>query len=174
MQLRIPAFGFFLIATILCTPAADAADSASAPGNLPDDWVYVEAYDFRILAPPGTRFESLQGIDSAVGEFVGHDFTLDFDLGIYAPNFRRIREDLGSAAETLTIDGKEAIFVDFAGDPEENGCVGTDVNANYLNLYEELGAEVTLWIMGCSGDPATVEIMRKMVRTVDFAPYNGE
>jgi hypothetical protein len=50
----------------------------------PTGWQKVDAGPFSILAPSGWEFHQLAGVDSYVGEFVGHGLTLRFDFGGYS------------------------------------------------------------------------------------------
>ena len=76
----------------------------------PENWQLVDANSFTISLPPSWKFNTLQGIDSYVAEFVGDGVTLNFDYGWYS-NPLADESDSRYVVTYETIDGKKAKIV---------------------------------------------------------------
>lgn len=80
--------------------------------EIPSDWIEVSAGDvFSLMAPPGTEFHPLQGIDSFVGTFKTPDFELSFDYGLYSNRLDDLSTGTDPEVHTILIDDKNARIV---------------------------------------------------------------
>ena len=161
----------FLIFALL---SASGCATIERPPDVPSDWVLVSADNrYALWAPRGTRYRRGPPFDSWVGNFSHPEFTIYMDYGIYAPDFRRLRELFPSRTETVTIDGKEAIIAQYPN-RKEDGCEGTTVEVNILNVdtlsFTDDPAEITLWLYACVQDDDTAVTLRRIYRTVLFLP----
>lgn len=92
----LPLAGALLIGASLLAVGCSSED---AP---PIGWKMIDAGSFSIFAPPGWKFDRLQGVDSYVGEFVGDGFVLNFDFGEYSNS---LDEDQASYVITYDLIG---------------------------------------------------------------------
>ena len=145
------------------------------PQDVPSSWGLVSADNrYALWAPQGTRYRRGPPFDSWVGNFSHPQFTIYMDYGIYAPDFRQLRERFPARTETVTIDGKEAIIAQYASRTED-GCDGTSIEVNILHVdtlsfFSDDPAEITLWLYACVHDDDTAMTVRRIYQTVVLLP----
>jgi hypothetical protein len=107
---RLDSMKTLLFGAALLIAATACGSSGSNRTPAPDGWQRIDATSFAAWLPPGWVFNTLQGIDSYVGEFTGDGVTLTFDFGCYSDNLN-FDGDPAYDVTFETIDGREAKLV---------------------------------------------------------------
>ena len=146
---------------------------ASHPAEpVPRNWIELKAGQaFTIKAPPGTKFQPEQGIDSFVGSFVGRGFKIHFDYGIYSNDLEGMRGKKGIAFTDTQIDEKKGVIV--IARPNTPGCrteVASHIKTAHVKRFSFLGRGYpkSLTIYGCANIEDNVQIMKSMYRSIHF------
>lgn len=170
-----------LLLVMAVTPMAACISPLQRPSDVPEDWIAVAgARIFVLHAPPGTKFERHQGIDSFVGAYVHPDFSIEFDYGIY--NRRPDEVPSRLAGERIVLDGKDAmIFVEqgsIFGYPVEGeqSCVALltgdieDPPPHQGGGPEETFdfPPLTLSMTSCTSRPDVIETVKRVYKTIQF------
>ena len=165
-----PAYLLFVLAF---ASAAFGADP-QALGSAPPDWTRLYAKDaFSLLAPPGTRFVPLQGINSFVAAFKNPTFNLEFDYGMYSNSLDEFIGDRRFTVESTTIDGLNGRLVTGPRpDDARTGCRHQTL-IYVVNSYVGLGMSA-LEMEGCTDDESQIPVIQRIFKSIKFVRPHAE
>ena len=148
-----------VLALVLVVPAA--ADEVVPTA----DWHLLSAgREFTLRAPPGTKFQPLQGEDSFVGEFVHPKFRIGFDYGRWSNNLAGM-DPPRYTAERIVVDGRAGVIKWGQGEGDLSwGCAGQLV-ALYVPQVRR-GGDDKLEMDGCTADAAQVPVLIAVFKSV--------
>lgn len=145
----------------------DTADSAV---SAPNGWQKVELRYFSLVLPGDMKRADVEGIDSAVYEYVSAEITVDLDFGRYPADFSSYRREREFREEVVRIGGRRAEICTYLNDEDGTDITARDkrfvAGANFLDTGLESHA-LTIWV-SCK-DRRDLDIAKTIFRSVRFA-----
>lgn len=158
------AFALTAIAMAACAPPA-TSPAPNAETVAPSGGQVVHATGaFSITLPPGVRRVPIQGIDSAVDQFEGPNYTIMTDYGMYSCG----PEEAGSGRtiETATIDGRSASIVRYRGG--DDAARPLQLTARFNGLGANVQQPLCLAAHAQCTDDAACDAARGVINSIDF------
>lgn len=136
--------------------------ATAASAEPADDWVTTKAGQaFTFEAPPDLRSVPVQGIDSFVGRYKGDRLALQFDYGLYSNTLQDLREDPRYEAETVEIDGRQAVILTGPANTGDGLCAA-------MYVVDRENPKVALEMDGCANGYAGMVQLQRLFRSVRF------
>lgn len=133
--------------------------AAQKESSIPSSWQFVDAGSFTVSLPSDWKFNTRQGIDSYVAEFIGDGVTLNFDYGWYS-NPLADENDPDHIVTHEIIDGKKARMV--VPKKGVNGMTGV--------YFEDVGDGMNrLQISGNNLTLSQQDVVLQIFRTIQFS-----
>ncbi len=128
------------------------------------NWKLIETSGYFVSLPANWKYKTEQGMDSAVGKFIGDGAVLNSDYGLYGGS--AIKD--GDQNHTITyevIDGRQARIV--ISKTESNGT--TEIYFPTVKVNDKLpGMPTKLIVRGVNLTKSQQETVVKIFRTIDF------
>jgi hypothetical protein len=119
---------------------------------------------FSITLPQGVRQVRVQGIDSAVDQFEGPNYTIMTDYGMYSCGADS--SEAGASVETATIDGRSASVVRYRGG--DNAARSVQLTARFTGLGANAQQPLCLAAHAQCADDAACDAARGVINSIDF------
>jgi hypothetical protein len=119
---------------------------------------------FSLTLPAGVRRVPVQGIDSAVDQFEGPNYSIMTDYGMYCCGQEEVGP--GRTVETATIDGRSASIVRYRGGDDAARPVQLTVRFN--GLGQNAQQPLCLAAHAQCADDAACDAARAVINTIDF------
>lgn len=154
------------IAVAACTqaPPAPAPTPAEEAATQARGQVVHATGAFSIILPEGVRKVPVQGIDSAVDQFEGPNYSIMTDYGMYSCGADS--SEAGASVETATIDDRSATIVRYRdGDNTERPV---QLTARFNGLGANAQQPLCLAAHAQCADDAACDAARSVINTIDF------
>lgn len=161
--------GTYLILACLMVALLGIQPPASAmSGQLPADWVRLSADGkFELMAPPGSAYVPLRGIDSFVGRIKTPRFMLAFDYGAYSDPLKPRNGYQQYRVRDVQIDGKRArIVTAFA--PGLRADRPYFIGVHFSNVKRSVVGSVKLTMSGSVAMPQDYKAIEALFGTIEF------
>jgi hypothetical protein len=173
--LVIGAFGYWALGNLIHPPAVvdvpiSAVKHRVQAIEVPSGWEKIDTKQgFSFYAPPGTRFQRLQGKDSSVGEIVGPTFNLQYDFGYWSNDLSEAKNNQDYSEDRVVIEGRDGLIkrATFSSEGGQTYFAGLYVQqAVFHRAYP--GRWAALEIHGTAASVQDRAIIEQMFKTVQF------
>lgn len=156
----------FVLAAIAAAACTQAPPAAPAPNDeiVSTGQIIHASGAFSITLPPGVRRVPVQGIDSAVDQFEGANYTIMTDYGMYSCGADS--SEAGAPVETATIDGRSATIVRYRGGDDAERPV--QLTARFNNLGQTAQQPLCLAAHAQCADDVACDVARGVINSIDF------
>jgi hypothetical protein len=170
---RAAILGLALVTSAACTQAlrdAPALDPCAAPGVDTSGWTVADAGPFRFSVPNRYQRQSVQGIDSYVGQWIATDKRgVHFDWGMYSSSLNESATILRDRVECTTEIGGHRVKVVAGFDAQGRWATGERkyvVAAAWRDVQPGTHLTISVTAPGASDVPVLLSI----IRSVRFQP----
>lgn len=143
-----------------CAPPAPPVEETQAP---PAGQVVHATGAFSLTLPDGVRKVPVQGIDSAVDQFEGPNYTIMTDYGMFGCGAEEAGP--GRTVGTATIDGRAASTVRYRG---REGERPVQLTVRFNNLNDNAQQPLCLAAHAQCDDDAACDAAFGMINSIDF------
>lgn len=157
----------FVLAAIAVAACAQPPSNQTRPDEAaesPSGQVVHATGAFSITLPEGVHQVPVQGIDSAVDQFEGPNYTIMTDYGMYSCGADS--SEAGAPIESATIDGRGASVVRYRGG--DNAERPVQLIARFNGLGANAQQPLCLAAHAQCGDDAACNAARAVINSIDF------
>lgn len=156
------------LASIALFLVAGSAQAGDLSGEVPSDWVRLQADSvFSLSAPAGTTYTPAQGIDSIVGSFDAAAFQLNFDYGAYSSSLTNLSEEEDYQTRDVEIDGKPAKIVTAVA-PIYSEQQPYFIGVHFPDLGQSVVGTTRLTLYAMLESPDTYPLIEQIYGTIQF------